>query len=244
MKAVDLAVKTREIVGRSSARMTRRAGEVPAILYGIDMKPLALLVSAREFINAVRRAETVHMMVNLKLDGNGRTEMALVREVQTDPVTGRPVHIDFLHVSPERKIKMTVSVHLKGVPEGVRTHGGILQHVMRELAIETLPINIPEFIELDVAALGIGDAVHVRDIVMEGVTILSDSGQTIASVVPPTVIKETVPTVPTEAEAAGAPEVITEKKKEGEDESAEEGAKAKKEDKKEEKKEKKEKKEK
>jgi len=241
MKAVDLAAKTRETIGRSTARKSRREGEVPAILYGIDMNPISLLVSAHEFTNAARRAETVHLMVNLKLDGNGRTEMALVREVQTDPVTARVLHIDFLHVSPERKLRMTVPVHLIGVPEGVRTHGGILQHIMRELEIETLPANIPELIKLDVAALGIGDAVHVRNVVLEGVEILSDPNQTIASVVPPTVIKETVPVATTEAEAAGAPEVITEKKKEeGEEAAGEQGAKAKKEEKKE-KKEKKEK---
>jgi len=144
--------------------------------------------------------------------------------VQKDPITSKIVHIDFMHVSPERRLRLTVPVHLNGVPEGVKTHGGILQHIMRDLEIEALPADIPESIELNVEALGIGDSIHVRDITSENIVILSDLRRTIVTVVPPTVIKETVTTTDADAEAAGEPEVV------GEGEEAEgEGEKEKKE---------------
>jgi len=224
MKTYDLVASTRVASGKGSARQCRREGHIPAILYGIDIKPEPLSVVARDFATAARSAESVHIMVNLKMDGNGRSEMALVREVQKDPITSKIVHIDFMHVSPERRLRLTVPVHLTGVPEGVKTHGGILQHIMRDLEIEALPADIPESIELNVEALGIGDSIHVRDVTSENIVILSDLRRTIVTVVPPTVIKETVTTADADAEAAGEPEVV------GEGEEAEgEGEKEKKE---------------
>jgi len=213
MKTIDLTAFTREEFGKGPARRCRRQGRVPAILYGVDIDPVPLTVASREFVHAARREKTVHMMVNLKFDGNGRTEMALVRQVQRDPVSGYIIHIDFMHVSPNRKLKLTVPVHLRGTAEGVKTHGGILQHIMRELEIESLPANIPEFIEFDVSPLGIGDTIHVQDVSVERITILSDPRRTVVSVVPPTVIKEPVAEAPVEAEAAGAPELVGEEEK-------------------------------
>lgn len=223
MKTVDLAANTREEFGKGPNRRCRREGRLPGILYGIGIDPVPLSVAAREFVTAARNEKTVHIMVNLKFDGNGRSEMALVREVQKHPITGHILHIDFMHVSPDRKIKLTVPVNVKGIPEGVKTHGGILQHIMRELEVETLPANIPEAIELDVTQLGIGDTIHVRDFSYEGVTILSDPRRTMVSVVPPTVIKETVTTTDADAEAAGEPEVVGEEAEEGKEEKPAEG---------------------
>jgi large subunit ribosomal protein L25 len=232
MKTYDLVALARVASGKGSARQCRREGHIPAILYGVEFKPRALAVIAHDFATAARRAESVHIMVNLKLDGNGQTAMALVREVQKDPITGKIVHIDFMHVSPERKLRLTVPVHLKGIPEGVKTHGGILQHIMRDLEIEALPADIPESFEIDVEELGIGDSIHVRGIAHGNITILSDPRQTIVTVVPPTVIKETVTTADADAEAAGEPEVVGEGEGEGEKaEGEKEGDKEKKESK-------------
>jgi large subunit ribosomal protein L25 len=210
MKTVELAARTRELKGKGPARRCRADGRIPGVLYGISIEPQPLTVSTHEFVNAARGENTVRMMVNLKFDGNGRSEMALVRDVQKDPVTGRIVHIDFLHVSPDRKLKLTVPLKLIGIPEGVKTRGGVLQWIMRELEVECLPGNIPEIVELNVEALGIGDTIHVREIPIEGVTILSDLRRTVVSVVPPTVIKETVTTTDAAAEAAGEAEKVGE----------------------------------
>jgi len=137
-----------------------------------------------------------------------------------------------MHVSPERKLRLTVPVSLKGIPEGVKTHGGIVQHIMRVVEIEALPADIPESIEIDIEELGIGDSIHVRTITSENITILSDPRRTIVTVVPPTVIKEPVTIADADAEAAGEPEVLGEGEEaegEGEKEGEKEGDKEKKE---------------
>lgn len=233
MKTVELAARTRVEKGKGPARRCRADGRIPGVLYGVSVAPQPLSVSTRDFVNAARGEKTVRMMVNLNFDGNGRTEMALVREVQQDPISGRIVHIDFLHVSPDRKLKLTVPIKLNGIPEGVKTRGGVLQFVMREVDVECLPADIPEAIELNVENLGIGDTIHVHEMPLEGVTILSDPRRTVVSVVPPTVIKETVTTADAEAEAAGEAEVVGE----GEEGEAKAEGDEKKDEKKEEKKE-------
>ncbi len=210
MKTVDLVARTREEKGKGPARRCRVDGRTPGVLYGVSIDPQPLSVSTRDFVNAARSEKTVRLMVNLKFDDNGRTAMALVREVQQDPVNGRIVHIDFMHVSPDRKLKLTVPVKINGVPEGVKTRGGVMQWIMRELEIECLPAVIPESIEINVEELGIGDTIHVREISAEGVNILSDPRRTVVSVVPPTVIKEDVTTADADAEAAGEAEVVGE----------------------------------
>jgi len=236
MKTVELAARTRESKRKGPARRCRADGRIPGVLYGVSIEPQPLSVSTREFVNAARGENTVHMMVSLKFDGNGRSELALVRDVQKDPITGRIMHIDFLHVSPDRKLKLTIPVKLVGIPDGVKTRGGVLQFVMRELEVECLPAAIPEFVEFNVEALGIGDAIHVSQITLEGVTILTDPGRTVVSVVPPTVIKETVVTTDAEAEAAGEPEKVGEGEEGEEAAEGEEKKETKKEEKKEEKK--------
>ncbi len=239
MKTVNLAAYTRELHGKGAARRYRREGKVPAVLYGAGIDPVSIMVPALDFVKAARTAETMYMIVDLQFDGNGETKMALVRDVQTDPISGKLVHLDFLHVSSDRKLKMTVPVQLNGIPEGVKTHGGILQHIMRELEIEALPADIPDSIQLNVEELGIGDTIHVRELEQENIVILSDPRRTIVSVVPPTVIKEPTTAADAEAEAAGEAELVGEdgeaKPAEGEggEEKKEEGKDDKKDDKKE-----------
>ncbi|MBI3871892.1 MAG: hypothetical protein HY304_02310, partial [candidate division Zixibacteria bacterium] len=125
------------------------------------------------------------------------------------------LHVDFLHILPTKALRVTVPVRIRGVADGVKNFGGILQHVSRHLEVEAIPADIPDIIDVDVSHLGIGDAVHVRDVVVERVTIVSPGDRTVASVVPPTVLKEAAPAegVVTEETAAGAPEVIGEKER-------------------------------
>jgi large subunit ribosomal protein L25 len=150
--------------------------------------------------------------------------MALIREIQHEPITGDILHIDFLHISPTQKIHITVPVTVVGIADGVKNFGGILQLISRELEIESLPSKIPDVITVDVSSLGIGDAIHVRDLAElaeEDVTYVTPADRTVVSVVPPTVIKEVVAAEDEEAaeegEAAGEPEVIGEKAEGGEE---------------------------
>jgi len=222
MKSLPLTARPRTAAGKGGARQLRAAGLIPAILYGERTAPLSLAVNAREFALVLKRSSSEHILIDLTVQGSDTgTELALVKEVQHDPLTGDALHVDLLHIHPTKKIRVTVPVRVRGIADGVKNFGGILQHTMRELEVEALPVDIPDVIDVDVSALGIGDAVHVRDVTLERVVVVTGAEHTIASVVPPTVIKEVAP-VAEGAEvaesAAGAPEVIGEKKEEEKEE--------------------------
>jgi len=159
------------------------------------------------------------MIVSLKLDGGERT--ALVRGVQRDPLTHEILHLDFQEVSLTEKVRVEVNVHLVGTPIGVKDAGGILETIIRAVEVECLATTIPGSIDVDVSQLGIGDSVHVRDLQPEGVVILTDPDQTVATVVPPTVYEAPVAEVAA-VPSAEEPEVIGKGKEEGEEKAEEE----------------------
>lgn len=222
MKSLPLNARPRTAAGKGGARQLRAAGLIPAVLYGEHTDPLSLTVNAREFALVLKRSSSEHILVDLSVQGSDTgTQMALVKEVQHDPISGEALHVDFLHIHPTKRIRVTVPVRIRGIADGVKNFGGILQHTMRDLEVEALPVDIPDVIDVDVSALGIGDAIHVRDVALERVTIVTGAEHTIASVVPPTVIKEVAPVAEGAAvaeTAAGAPEVIGEKKEEEKEE--------------------------
>ncbi len=219
MAIVPLTGSLRERSGKGPARQTRRAGRIPGIVYGHGRPALSVAVDAHEFINALRHVEG-NMIVSLKLDGGEKT--AIVREVQRDPLTHEIVHLDFQEVSLTERVHVEVTVHLVGTPVGVKDAGGILETITRGIEVECLATAIPGAIEVDVSALNIGDSVHVRDIRVEGVEVLTDADQTIATVVPPTVYEAPAPAEAAAAPTAEEPEVIGKGKEEEAAEGAEE----------------------
>jgi large subunit ribosomal protein L25 len=215
MKTLPLTVHLRTAGNKGAARSLRAGGELPAILYGEQAAPTPLTVNAHEFNTVLKKSSSEHVLVDLTVQGgDSGTRLALVKEVQHDPISGDVLHVDFLHIHPTKKIRVTIPLRVRGIADGVKNLGGILQHTMRELEVEALPADIPDFVDVDVTALSIGDAIHVRDITLERVQIISHRDRSVASVVPPTVIKEAAPVAAPAESAAGAPEVITEKKEE------------------------------
>lgn len=216
MKAIPVKASKREATGKGVARKLRAAGAIPGILYGAHTEPTALELNQQEMSIIMRKATSEHILVDLTVADNGGGEpmMALIREIQHEPVTGDILHVDFLHISASQKIHITVPVNITGIADGVKNFGGILQLIARELEIESLPANIPESITVDVTNLGIGDAIHIRDLEAEMYSFVTPMDRTVVSVVPPTVIKEVVSAEEALAEgaaAAGEPEVIGEK---------------------------------
>lgn len=215
MKTIPLSVKPRVARGKGGARQLRATGMIPATFYGEHTEPATLAVNYHEFSNALKKSSSENVIVDLSVEG-AKAELALVKDVQHDPVSGQVIHIDFQHISANKPIRVTVPIRVIGVADGVKNFGGILQHSAREVEVEALPSVIPDFIDLDVTNLGIHQAIHARDITLEGVSIVTAPDQTIVSVVPPTVIKEVTPAetaAPAES-AAGEPEVIGEKERE------------------------------
>ena len=201
MQEIKLNVAKREGVGKGVARKVRRAGFIPGILYGPEVEPLPVSVNTRELAALLRRFGHATKLIDMNLEGEGNARKVLIRELQTDPVTGEYLHVDLYQVSMSKKLYISTPVYLTGTPAGVKL-GGILEHVTREIEISCLPADIPERIEIDVSGLEIGESVHVKDIKLERVDILTDLHQTIATVVPPTVIKTAAETAAEEAKAA------------------------------------------
>ena len=224
MKEIVLKARPREKMGKKHAKKLRRSGLIPAVVYGPETPSLPLEIETKSFYALLRGGLGENILLTLTMgDEKDGERKVLIREIQRDPVKGDIVHVDFHQISLTKKLTIQVPIHLLGTPEGVKD-GGILQHVLRELAVECLPTTIPEKIKVDVNHLKIGDSIHVVDIKVENVEILSDPESSIVSVVPPTVFKE-AEVAPVVAEEE--PEVITEKKEEEKEEEEKEEEKGK-----------------
>ncbi len=198
MREVVLPATARTTTGKSDLRQIREKGLIPAVVYGPERKPLPVEINEREFRAAVKEASGTSSLFDLKVDG--KVNKVLIREIQRDPITSRVLHVDFHAVSMNKPIHVSVPIHIVGIPVGVKTDGGILQHTLRELEIACLPADIPERIELDVTNLSIGDSLHVRDLNVPNAKVVGDERRTVVVVAAPTIVK----LEPTEAELAAA----------------------------------------
>jgi len=214
-KQVKLKAEARPDVGRSAVRKLRARGFIPAVIYGGNDKPQPLQVSARDINAMMSQASGENVLVELEIGDDGQSRTALVQEVQHSPVGGEIRHVDFQAISMDQMIEAEVPLEPVGTAVGVKTFGGLLDQSLRTLTIECLPADLPDRITVDVSQLNIGDSIHVREIQLpQGVTPKVQLDLTAFSVLAPMVEEEPVAA---EAEVAAAePEVITEKKEEGE----------------------------
>jgi large subunit ribosomal protein L25 len=215
MAVIALSGSRRDALGKGGARKSRAAGLIPGILYGHGEKPVPLSIQQRSFQVALQHHKGGNAIVNLALDGGEFT--ALIRDVQYDPITHTVLHLDFQHISLTETIEVKVSVHLVGLAVGVKDGGGILEPITRELEVRCLPTAIPPSVDVDVSQLNIGDSIHVRDLVVPNVTVLTDGDATVVTVVPPTVIEEKPVEEVVAAPVSAEPEVIAKGKKEEEE---------------------------
>jgi len=211
MKEISLVASMRPSVGKGAARQARMAGSIPAVVYGPEVEPFSIAVEERAFRDATKSAGGVSSIINLELDG--KSNKVIVRDVQRDPVTSKIIHLDFYAVSMKKPIHISIPIHFVGTARGVKTDGGIMQTTMREVEISCLPSDIPEDVEVDVAELGIGDSLHVRDLSIPKAQILSELQRTVVVISAPTVMK---------VEAAVEEEAVVEEEAEVAEASAEE----------------------
>lgn len=191
-------------------RKIKALGAVPAIVYGGKTKAESLQVSKRDISLLLSQASGENILVELEIEGEKSGRLALMQEVQHSPLGGDILHVDFHAVSMDEMIDADVPLEPTGIPEGVKTFGGLLEQALRSLEIECLPRDLPDVITVDVSHLNIGDAIHVRDLPLpEGVTTRVPADLTAFSVLAPKVEEEPVAAT---AEAAAGPEVITAKK--------------------------------
>jgi len=205
-----LEAELREETGKGAGRRLRATGRVPGILYGHAMQPIKISVSGQDLLHLFHASGGASMVLDLKVDG--KTHLAIPREVQRDHIHGRYIHIDFLAVRSDEKITLAVEVHAVGEAPGVKA-GGVIEHHLRDVEVECLPSDVPEGISLDVSELEIGDMLRVSDIVApEGVTVLTDPATPVISVITPAALRtEADLTLPgEEAPEAPAEEAPTE----------------------------------
>ena len=215
MEIRELTVTPREGVGKSVARRLRRSGKTPGILYG-GPSPVNIAVDPREVFRIIHGHEGSTQLLRMTFAGSKDSRMVILRDLQLDPVSEDLVHVDLQEVNMDKPIQVTVALRHVDEPIGVRDTQGILEMVLREVQVSCLPANIPEDIKADVSNLAIGDVLTVADLaVPEGVRVLTDRAQAVATVAPPAVEEVAAP-VAAVAGAVGAapaePEVLTERK--------------------------------
>ena len=217
MKETKLTAKTRAEKGSASAGRLRRTGSFPAVVYGEGRPGLDIQLNEHDFVVMLRTHRSENMIVDLTVEGRAQPMKVMVKAMQHHPLSGRVIHVDFYEVSMTRKIEIDVPVKLVGVPTGVANEGGILEHVLRTLAVQCLPGDLIEEFELDVADLHIGKTLRVRDVPVDAAKykVLSDPDQVVAAVAAPRTEEEEKAATETDAATAAAgPEVLTEKKDE------------------------------
>ncbi len=209
MSTATLSATLRSESGKGAARALRRAGSVPAVIYGHKREPMSLAVSTRELERLLERISAENTVVELSIDG--KISRTLIREIQKHPFKKQLVHVDFQELVAGELITVNVPLVLVGVSVGVRSFGGILDQTMRELEVSVDPSAIPNHIDVDVSALGVGDSVHVRDLKLPaGVTVLTDADASVVVVAAPKV--NATDAAADAAAAAAEPEVLRAKK--------------------------------
>jgi large subunit ribosomal protein L25 len=226
MQMQELTIKRRVETGKQVAKRLRRAGVVPAVLYG-GARPEAITIDPKAVLRIIHGHEGSTQLLTLTFEGGDGSRMAIIRDLQFDPVSERLLHVDLQEVTADRAITVRVAVHPVGEAAGVKDQKGILNLIIHELDISCLPTLIPERIDADVTALMIGDVLTVAELqTPEGVRILNDPGQAVVTVAPPRAEEVVAPVAPAAATTA-EPEVLTERKPK-EEESADDSKKGKK----------------
>jgi large subunit ribosomal protein L25 len=202
LEIINLNIETRK--KGDNLKTLRKQGIIPGVLYGKKMGSLIVLLNYKEFLKTFAK-HSISSFINIvskEGDVNGKT--AVIKEIQKDPVTDNIIHIDLHEISMDEKIEIEAVVHFTGKPEGVKL-GGILEPLMRHIAIKGYPKDIIDTINIDVSALKIGDIIHVRDLNLgENIEIMAEEDAAIVTVAEPTVEETSAAASAAEGEAAPA----------------------------------------
>jgi large subunit ribosomal protein L25 len=218
-KDITVTAEVRASRGKNEARRTRKAGSIPAVLYGAFKDPISITINPKEISKIVRSSSGLNTIFNLAI-ANGETSPVMVVDQQVDPIRGRMLHADLKRVDLTKRIRVTVPVHTEGEPVGVKVQGGLLEIITRAVEIECLPDEIPESFTVSVAELNIGQSKRASDVAMAGsMKLVSDPQSVIAHIV--SLRAEEVAAPAEGVAAAPEPEVVKKGKKEEEAAAAE-----------------------
>lgn len=217
MKSVSLTAFPRELNKRTGVKKVRANGRIPAVIYGRHNKPQNLEIPSKDLENVIHTAHSEILLVDLAVGANaGPKRLALVRDIQHHPLSGKMLHVDFQEVAKDEKVTAMVPIETTGEAEGVKTGGGVLEHVLFKLKVRATPADLPDVITVDVTNLLIGQSIHIGELQPpSGVEIIGHKEVPVVSVAAP--VSEAQETAAAEAGAAAPtqPEMLKEKKEEG-----------------------------
>ena len=208
MERISLTAVLRPEIGKNAVKRVRKAGLVPAVLYGRNHAPVSLAIDRRALSGALRTEAGRNVLIDLqvKRDGNETSDTVMIAEIQHDHIRRQVLHVDLHHISLTEQIEVRVPIVLTGVPEGVADGGGILEQHLRELLVRCLPAAIPEHVTVNVQGLRLGASLHVRDLPpAKAVEAVTPPEEVIAAVVAP---KEEEVAAPAAAATPAEPEVV------------------------------------
>lgn len=219
MKSVSLSAYPRTLIKRSGVKKLRTARRVPAVVYGRQHPPQALEVKLQDIENLLHHSASENILVDLNVEGDARSKrLALVQDIQHHALSGNVLHVDLHEVAEAERVSVTVPIEAVGVPLGVRESGGVLEHVLFRVKVRALPRDLPEVITVDVTALNIGQAIHISDLTAPpGTEIIGNQKTTVLAVAAPLSEEQLAAAEAAATEPGTEPEVIMEKKEEGEE---------------------------
>lgn len=226
---ITIAAEPRSLRGKNEARRLRAAGSAPAVVYGTGKESLTVSVNPKEVVR-ILRSKTGHNTIFHLAVKDGENTPVMIVDWQRDPVKDTLLHVDMKRIDLTLRLVVKVPVHTVGEPEGVKLQGGLHEVITREIEVECLPDEIPEFLSIDVSKLVIGQAVRASDVPLPGSVRLLSPPEAVISHIVTMKAEEAAPVVEGAAPAAAAaePEVIKKGKKEEEEEAAAEEKKKKK----------------
>ncbi|MGE0574674.1 MAG: 50S ribosomal protein L25/general stress protein Ctc [Reyranella sp.] len=205
-ETTKVVAKMRSRAGKGGARSSRRDGLIPAVIYGDKQAPVMIAVEPKSIERELHKEGFFNH--RMEIDVEGTPYAVLPRDMQIDPVTDRPLHLDFLRIGPDSIITVQVPVHFRNENQapGIK-RGGVLNIVLHEITVRTKPANIPEYFDVDLTGLEIGHSVHLSTLsIPEGVRVVSrDKNATVASIAAPTVVREAAAQAAADAATAGTP---------------------------------------
>lgn len=189
MKGIPLKAQIRVKKGSAESRRMRREGYIPAVFYGAEEETLPIKVIKHDFSKIIHSRSGEHSMVELQIEGNGevRSELSIIREVQHDPVTDLIIHADFEKVHLGKPMEFTLPIEFVGEAIGVKK-GGIFTPHLHEIHIMCKPKDAPEIIEINVSEIDIGSSLHIGDLSLANAEILNPPDETVASVIKPRIV--------------------------------------------------------
>src|SRR5208282_6198875 len=220
MKSVPLKAYPRTQTRRGGVKKLRDTGRVPAVIYGRQVKPQNLEINAKEIGDLIHHSASENLLVDLSVENDARAKrLALVQEIQHHPLDGKVLHVDFHEVAENEKVTVLVPVETVGEAEGVKTEGGVLEHVLFKIKVRGLPKDLPEQITVDVSHLKVGQAIHLGEIkTPANCELVGDKQIPVIAVAAPRTEEEELAEAAAAAEAVpGEVEMIKEKKEEGEE---------------------------